>query len=42
MRKSTISGLWLGGLAGIAGGLAGMAVGTVLMLANGGTYGSSV
>ena len=41
MRKSTISGLWLGGLAGIVAGIAAIAIGTVLMLAYGGTYGGA-
>ena len=39
MRKSTIGRVWLGGLAAIVAGLAGIAVGTVLMLAYGGTWG---
>jgi hypothetical protein len=39
MRKSTIGRIWLGGLAGIAGGLVAVVVGTILMLAYSGTYG---
>jgi hypothetical protein len=39
MRKSTITRVWLGGLAGIAGGVLAFAVGTILMLGYGGTYG---
>ena len=38
MRKSTISGVWLGGLAGIAGGVVAILAGTFLMLAYGGTW----
>ena len=37
MRKSTIGGVWLGGLAGIAGGVVAILVGVFLMLAEGGT-----
>lgn len=39
MRKPTVSMVWLWGLAGIAGGIVAIVLGTVLMLANGGTYG---
>ena len=39
MRKSTIGRVWLGGLAAIVAGIAGVAVGTVSMLAYGGTWG---
>lgn len=39
MRKTTIGRVWLGGLAAIVAGIAGMAVGTVSMLAYGGTWG---
>lgn len=39
MRKSTISRLWLGGLGAVVAGLAGIAAGTVAMLAYGGTWG---
>jgi hypothetical protein len=39
MRKATITRVWLGGLAGIAAGAVAIALGTILMLAYGGTYG---
>jgi hypothetical protein len=39
MRKSTIGGLWLGGLAGIGVGIVAIVLGTVLMLGYGGTFG---
>ena len=39
MRKSTITRAWLGGLAGIVAGLMAAAIGTILMLAYGGTFG---
>ncbi|TMC08768.1 MAG: hypothetical protein E6J41_12320 [Chloroflexi bacterium] len=38
MRKSTIIRAWLGGLAGIAGGVVAILAGTFLMLAYGGTW----
>jgi hypothetical protein len=38
MRKSTIGGVWLGGLAGLAGGVVAILVGVFLMLAYGGTW----
>jgi hypothetical protein len=41
MRKSTIGRVWLGGLAAIVAGIAGVATGTVLMLAYGGTWGGA-
>ena len=41
MRKSTIGRVWLGGLAGIVAGIAAVAIGTVLMLAYGGTWGGA-
>jgi len=39
MRKSTVSAMWLGGLAGIAAGILGILIGAFLVLAYGGTFG---
>ncbi|HEY7201553.1 MAG TPA: hypothetical protein VIC57_15135 [Candidatus Dormibacteraeota bacterium] len=39
MRKATITRVWLGGLIGIVAGLLGAIVGTILLLAYGGTWG---
>lgn len=39
MRKATITRAWLGGLAGIIAGIVAVALGTILMLAYGGTFG---
>lgn len=39
MRKATITRVWLGGLIGIIAGLMGALVGTILLLAYGGTWG---
>ena len=39
MRKSTITRVWLGGLAGLVGGLIAALMGVILMLAYGGTFG---
>ncbi len=41
MRKSTITRVWLGGLAAIAAGLVAAAVGVILLLGYGGTYGGA-
>jgi hypothetical protein len=38
MRKATIARVWLGGLIGIVAGLLGAMVGTILLLAYGGTW----
>jgi hypothetical protein len=38
MRKSTIGGVWLLGMAGIAGGVVAVLTGTFLMLGYGGTW----
>jgi hypothetical protein len=38
MRKSTVGGVWLGGLAGIAAGILAIFAGAFLMLAYGGTW----
>jgi len=39
MRKATITRVWLGGLIGIVAGLMGAILGTILLLAYGGTWG---
>ena len=38
MRKSTVGGVWLAGLAGIVGGVVAILAGTFLMLGYGGTW----
>lgn len=39
MRKATITRVWLGGLGAIVAGIVGAMIGTILLLAYGGTFG---